>query len=57
MDERLRFVAKLLDGESMSYLCRECGISRKTGYKNFARYRESGLQALCDNVVHDGAQR
>jgi len=25
MDERLRFVAKLLDGESMSEVCREFG--------------------------------
>ena len=33
MDERLRFVAKLLDGESMTEVCREFGISRKTGYK------------------------
>jgi transposase-like protein len=33
MDERLRFVAKLLDGESMTDVCREFGISRKTGYK------------------------
>ena len=48
MDERLRFVAKLLDGESMTYVCREFGISRKTGYKIFARYKESGLEALSD---------
>lgn len=48
MDERLRFVAKLLDGESMSELCREFGISRKTGYKIFTRYKESGLEALSD---------
>jgi hypothetical protein len=33
MDERLRFVARLLDGEKMAALCREFGISRKTGYK------------------------
>ena len=33
MDERLRFVARLLDGEEMSALCREFGISRKTGYR------------------------
>jgi transposase-like protein len=31
MDERLRFVARLLEGEPMSLLCREFGISRKTG--------------------------
>ena len=30
MEERLRFVARLLDGESMSYICRQFGISRKT---------------------------
>ena len=48
MDERLRFVAKLLDGESMTELCREFGISRKTGYKIFARYKDQGAEALCD---------
>src|ERR1043165_2803475 len=48
MDERLRFVAKLLDGEAMSEVCREFGISRKTGYKIFNRYKESGLEALSD---------
>ena len=35
MDERLRLVARLLDGESMSEVCREFGISRKTGYRSF----------------------
>ena len=39
MDERVKFVARLLDGETMSALCREFGISRKTGYKLYARYR------------------
>jgi transposase InsO family protein len=48
MDERLRFVAKLLDGESMTDACREFGISRKTGYKIFNRYKESGFEALTD---------
>ena len=33
MDERLRFVAKLLDGESMTDVCREFGISRKTNHQ------------------------
>lgn len=28
MDERLKFIARLLDGEKMSPLCREFGISR-----------------------------
>jgi transposase InsO family protein len=48
MDERLRFVARLLEGEQMSVLCREFGISRKTGYKIFDRYKEHGQEALCD---------
>jgi transposase InsO family protein len=48
MDERLRFVARLLDGEKMAPLCREFGISRVTGYKLFNRYRECGLTALND---------
>ena len=48
VDERLRFIAKLLDGESMTHLCREFGISRKTGYKIFSRYNESGFEALSD---------
>ena len=33
MDEKLKFVARLLDGEPMSTLCEEFNISRKTGYK------------------------
>lgn len=37
MDERLRFVARLLDGEAMTQVCRDFGISRKTGYKIFTR--------------------
>ena len=48
MDERLRFVARLLDGEKMAPLCREFGISRKTGYKIFHRYKDCGLEGLTD---------
>ena len=48
MDERLRLVAQLLDGEAMSEVCRAFGISRKTGYKIFERYKEHGLEALTD---------
>src|SRR5437764_9045449 len=48
MEERLRFVARLLDGEAMSDVCRDFGISRKTGYKIYNRYKESGLTALSD---------
>jgi transposase len=48
MEERLRFVARLLDGEAMTDVCRDFGISRKTGYKIFDRYQEHGLAALTD---------
>jgi putative transposase len=48
MDERLRFVARLLDGEKMAVLCREFDISRKTGYKIFSRYQDCGLDGLTD---------
>ena len=48
MEERLRFVARLLEGERMSAMCREFGISRKTGYKIFNRYKELGLDGLHD---------
>ena len=48
MEERLRFVARLLEGESMSETCRVFGVSRKTGYKILNRYKSEGLDALCD---------
>jgi putative transposase len=48
VDERLRFVARRLDGEKMAPLCAEFGISRKTGYKIFERYRDCGVEGLTD---------
>ena len=48
MDERLRFVARLLEGEKMAVLCREFDISRKTGYKIYQRYKDLGLDGLTD---------
>ena len=48
MDERLKFVARLLEGEKMSLVCREFGISRVTGYKIFNRYKTCGLDGLND---------
>jgi transposase InsO family protein len=50
MDERMRFVIRLKDGESMASLCRECGISRKTGYKIYERYEQCGLDGLTDRT-------
>ena len=48
MDERIRFVARLLEGEKMAPLCAEFGISRKTGYKIYDRYKDCGVGAFND---------
>jgi hypothetical protein len=44
VDERLKFVARLLDGEKMAVLCWEFEISRKTGYKIFNRLKDCGVE-------------
>jgi transposase len=54
MDERLQFVARRLAGEAMAELCREFGISRKTGYKIFERYQRCGVQGLTDRSRRPG---
>ena len=47
MDERVRFVWDVQRGfESVSQLCRQFGISRKTGYKWMARYEAEGIEGL-----------
>lgn len=48
VEERLRFVARIIEGEAMTELCREFGISRKTGYKIFNRYKTDGPGAFAD---------
>jgi putative transposase len=48
MDERLRFIARLLDGDKMAGVCRDFDISRKTGYKMLERYQEFGFAGLLD---------
>lgn len=48
MDERMRFVARLLEGEPMTDVCREFGISWKTGCKLFQRDKDDGPVALAD---------
>lgn len=50
MDERMRFVIRLKEGESMAMLCREFGISRKTGYKILNRYEQCGWEGLSDRA-------
>lgn len=49
MQERMKFVVYYLEDEySMSALCREFNISRKTGYKIMRRYFEYGIDGLRD---------
>ena len=51
MDERLRFIARLLEGEKMAPLCREFGISRVTGYKIFNRWWPSAVSTVVSAPV------
>jgi putative transposase len=49
VDERVRFVlAAETSEEAFAALCREFGVSRKTGYKWLERYREEGIDGLKD---------
>jgi len=50
MDERMKFIGRLLQGEKMAVLCREFGITRRTGYKFWDRYQEVGLHGLTDRT-------
>ena len=52
MDERKKFVTRLLDGDKMTDVCHDFGISRKTGYKIYERYIEYGQAGL-----EDGSRR
>lgn len=56
MEKRYEFIREYLDEESsLAELCREHGISRKTGYKWLERYEERGLGGLEDrrsNALH-----
>ena len=49
MNERMRFVIRLKDGESMASLWREFGIFRKTGY-NTAK-EESRARPVPNNAA------
>ena len=48
MEQRLRFVARLLEGEGMGDVRLAFGISRKTGYKILNRDKDDGLEVLTD---------
>jgi len=53
MQERLRFIEEWAEERKpRSLLCREYGISRKTGYALWERFRREGLSAL-----EDGSRR
>lgn len=48
MDEKVKFIARLLDGEKMAPLCREFNISRKTGYQIRDKYLRFGQEAFIE---------
>lgn len=48
VDLRVEFVGRLQRGERMTDLCREYGVSRKTGHKLWTRYKELGPSGLED---------
>ena len=48
MDQKIEFALKAMNCPDFSALCREYGISRKTGYKWQARFIEHGLSGMND---------
>ena len=46
MDERTKFIGRILSGEKMAPLCREFGISRVTGHKIWNRYQQDGSRGM-----------
>jgi len=48
MDERMKFISRLLSGDKMAGLCREFGVSRVTGHKIWKRYKQDGARGLYD---------
>lgn len=48
MNERMKFILRLQNGERMSDLCHEFGISRPTGYKFLKRFEREGVAGLND---------
>lgn len=53
VNERLKFVAAVQNGQrTMTELCEEYGISRKTGYKLLGRYSADGAVGLVRSIRH-----
>lgn len=48
MDERTKFIGRILSGEKIAPLCREFGISRVTGHKIYSRYLKYGAKGIYD---------
>lgn len=46
MTERLKFIMRVNEGEKITDLCEEFGISRKTGHKIINRFNEYGPEGL-----------
>ena len=47
MEERIKFVLAAEQGDlSLAALCRQYGISRKTRYKWFGRFKAGGLAGM-----------
>ena len=46
MNERMEFAMKSLSGGNFTELCREYGVSRKTGYKWKERFLKQGFEGL-----------
>jgi putative transposase len=49
MDERKRFVLAVENGGTISSVCREFNVSRKTAYKWLDRYEAEGMEGLADH--------
>lgn len=48
MDERVKFIARFLEGEKVARLAVEYGISRQTAYKVIERHQDAGPVGLTD---------
>ena len=48
MSERVQFIARVEEGETVADLAREFGISEKTAYKFLARWKRDGVRGLED---------
>jgi transposase InsO family protein len=59
MDEKIRFICKYEDCESMSELCRRFEISRETGYVWLRRFRQTGFNGLIEHsrAIHRHANQ